>query len=82
MAAAVAARHPKWDERPIIVVVKAEGAEVDEADILAHFDGKIAKWQMPDAVVFTDKIPIGGTGKILKNKLREEFGDVLITRGA
>ena len=82
MAAAVAARHPKWDERPIIVVVKAEGAEVDEADILAHFDGKIAKWQMPDAVVFTDKIPIGGTGKILKNKLREEFGDLLITRGA
>ncbi|MCB1395393.1 MAG: long-chain-fatty-acid--CoA ligase [Rhodobacter sp.] len=81
MAAAIGAKHPKWDERPIIVAVRAEGAEPAEHDILALFDGKVAKWQVPDAVVFTDAIPLNGTGKMLKNKLREAFGNTLIERG-
>lgn len=81
MAAAIGARHPKWDERPMIVAVKAEGADPTEAEILALFADKVAKWQIPDAVVFTDAIPLNGTGKMLKNKLREQFGNTLIERG-
>ncbi len=81
MAAAIGARHPKWDERPIIVAVKAEGADPSEEEIIAIFTDKVAKWQMPDAVVFTDAIPLNGTGKMLKNKLREQFGETLIERG-
>lgn len=77
-AAAIAARHEKWDERPVLVVLLAEGATVSEDELLAFYDGKIAKWQIPDRVVFTDTLPIGGTGKVLKNKLREQFGEVLI----
>lgn len=82
MAAAIGARHPKWDERPIIIAVRADGADPTEAEIIAHFEGKVAKWQMPDAVVFTDAIPLNATGKMLKNKLREAFGDTLMDRGA
>jgi fatty-acyl-CoA synthase len=82
MAAAIGARHEKWDERPVIVAVKAEGQDPSEADVLAHFEGKIAKWQIPDAVVFVDAIPLNGTGKMLKNKLREAHGDVLLAKGA
>lgn len=82
MAAAIGAKHPKWDERPMIVAVKAEGADPSEAEIIALFTDKVAKWQIPDAVVFTDAIPLNGTGKMLKNKLREQFGNTLIERGA
>lgn len=76
-AAAIAARHKKWDERPILIVIKAEGEDPSEADILGHFNGRIAKWQIPDKVIFVDELPIGGTGKVLKNKLRDQYGDVL-----
>jgi len=82
MAAAIGATHPKWDERPIIVAVKAEGADPSEAEIIAMFKGKVANWQIPDAVVFADAIPLNATGKMLKNKLREQFGNTLIERGA
>ncbi|MFV0300112.1 MAG: long-chain-fatty-acid--CoA ligase [Paracoccus sp. (in: a-proteobacteria)] len=80
MAAAIAARHPKWDERPIIVAVRAEGANPSEAEIVALFADRVARWQIPDAVVFTDAMPISGTGKILKNKLRDQFADTLLDR--
>ena len=73
MAACIAVPHPKWDERPLLVVMKKPGTEATAADILAHFDGKIAKWQIPDDVVFVDGIPLGATGKMQKNKLREQF---------
>jgi acyl-CoA synthetase (AMP-forming)/AMP-acid ligase II len=75
MAACIAAFHPKWDERPLLVVVKKPGAEVTREDILKFFDGKIAKWWTPDDVVFTDAIPLGATGKMQKNKLRDMFKD-------
>ena len=81
MAAAIGAKHPKWDERPIIVAVRADGADPSVEEILALYDGKVAKWQIPDTVVFTDAIPLNGTGKMLKNKLREQFGNVLIDAG-
>jgi len=73
MAACIAVPHPKWDERPLLVVMKKPGVEVTRESILAHFEGKVAKWQLPDDVVFVDAIPLGATGKMQKNKLREQF---------
>ena len=75
MAACIGIKHPKWDERPIIAVVKKPGAEVSRDDLLKFYDGKIAKWQVPDDVVFVDAIPLGGTGKMQKTKLREMLRD-------
>jgi acyl-CoA synthetase (AMP-forming)/AMP-acid ligase II len=73
MAACIAAKHPKWDERPLLVVVKKPGAEVTREELIAFYDGKIAKWWTPDDVVFVDAIPLGATGKMQKIKLREQF---------
>ena len=75
MAACIGIKHPKWDERPIIAVVKKPGAEVSREQLLAFYEGKIAKWQVPDDVVFVDAIPLGGTGKMQKAKLRELLRD-------
>ena len=75
MAACIAAFHPKWDERPLLVVTKKPDAALTREDVLKFFDGKIAKWWTPDDVVFVDAIPLGATGKMLKNKLREQFKD-------
>ncbi|SFD73564.1 methylmercaptopropionate CoA ligase [Sulfitobacter brevis] len=77
-AAVIGARHAKWDERPVLIAVKAEGADPSEQEVLDIFDGKIAKWQVPDRVVFTDALPRNATGKVLKRNLREEFGEVLM----
>jgi fatty-acyl-CoA synthase len=74
-AAAIACRHPKWDERPLLVVVKKPGAELTREEMLQFFDGKIAKWQVPDDVVFVPEIPHTATGKMQKLKLREQFKD-------
>jgi 3-(methylthio)propionyl---CoA ligase len=75
MAACIGMKHPKWDERPIITVVKKPGMEVSVADLLAFYEGKTAKWQIPDDVVFVDAIPLGATGKMQKSKLRELLKD-------
>jgi fatty-acyl-CoA synthase len=75
MAACIAAKHPKWDERPLLVVVKKPGAELTRDQLLAFYDGKIAKWWTPDDVIFVDSIPLGATGKMQKIKLREQFKD-------
>lgn len=72
-AAAIACKHPKWDERPLLVVVRKPGAELTREELLAFFQGRIAKWQIPDDVVFVDEIPHTGTGKVQKLKLREQF---------
>jgi 3-(methylthio)propionyl---CoA ligase len=73
MAACVGMPHPKWDERPIIAVVKKSDAVVSREELLQFFDGKTAKWQIPDDVVFVDAIPLGATGKMQKMKLREQL---------
>ncbi len=73
MAAVIACAHPKWDERPLLIVVKKPDAEVTREELLAYYDGKIAKWWTPDDVAFVDAIPLGATGKMLKTKLREAF---------
>jgi fatty-acyl-CoA synthase len=75
MAACVGVRHPKWDERPIVVVVKKTGLDVDREQLLAFYEGKTAKWQIPDDVVFVDAIPLGATGKMLKTELRKKLAD-------
>jgi len=81
MAACIAARHPKWDERPLLVVVKKPGTELTRDALLGFFEGKIAKWWTPDDVVFVDAIPLGATGKMLKHRLREQFQDHLQPQG-
>ena len=73
MAACIAAHHPKWDERPLLVVVKKPGVEVTREELLAFYEGKVAKWWIPDDVVFVDAIPLGATGKMQKIKLRESL---------
>lgn len=77
-AACIAVAHPKWDERPILVVVRRQGLELDREELLRFFEGKIAKWWTPDDVVFVDALPIGATGKILKAKLREQFREYVL----
>jgi 3-(methylthio)propionyl---CoA ligase len=73
MAACIGVRHPKWDERPLLVVQKKAGADVSREELIAFYDGKVAKWWTPDDVVFVDAIPLGATGKMQKNKLRAQF---------
>ncbi len=75
MAACIGVAHPKWDERPIVVVVKKPGMDVTRDELIKFYEGKTAKWQIPDDVVFVEAIPLGATGKILKTKLRELLKD-------
>ena len=74
-AAAIACRHPKWDERPLLVVVRKPGTSLSREEMLAFYEGRIAKWQIPDDVVFVDEIPHTATGKIQKLKLRQQFAE-------
>ena len=82
MAAVIAVHHPKWDERPLLVVVKKPDVGVTREELLAHYEGKIAKWWMPDDVVFVEAIPLGATGKMLKNRLREQFKNYTLPTAA
>jgi fatty-acyl-CoA synthase len=74
-AAVIGVRHSKWDERPLLVVVKKEGAALEKEEILGFMDGKIAKWWLPDDVAFVKEIPHTATGKIQKTVLRDQFRD-------
>ena len=74
-AACIGVRHPKWDERPVLVVVRRPEAALTRDELLRFFDGKVAKFWMPDDVLFVDALPTGATGKIQKNRLREQFRD-------
>ena len=73
-AACIARAHPKWGERPLLVVVPKPGATVCEADIQAFFAGKVARWAIPDSVIFVEALPLTATGKVSKATLRERFG--------
>ena len=72
-AAVIGVPHPKWDERPLLVVVKAEGSNASEDELLAWYDGKVASWWVPNGVAFVDEIPHTATGKISKLTLRASF---------
>ncbi len=78
MAACIGMAHPKWDERPIVAVALKAGAQVTREELLTFYEGKLAKWQIPDDVVFVDTIPIGATGKMLKVRLREQLKDYVL----
>jgi fatty-acyl-CoA synthase len=74
-AAVIAIPHPKWDERPLVIAVKEKGHAVGRDDVIKHLESTLAKWQLPDDVVFVDELPHTATGKLLKTKLREDFKD-------
>jgi fatty-acyl-CoA synthase len=72
-AAVIGIHHPKWDERPLLIIVRKQGTEPTKEDILGFMEGKIAKWWMPDDVTFVEEIPHTATGKIQKTTLRDQF---------
>jgi len=74
-AAVIGLPHPKWSERPLLIIIRDAGSDIDKESVLAYLDGKIAKWWMPDDVVFVDEIPHTATGKIQKMELRKQFKD-------
>jgi acyl-CoA synthetase (AMP-forming)/AMP-acid ligase II len=74
-AAAVGVYHPKWDERPILLIVKKPGVDASEAEIVDYLKDKVAKWWLPDEIVFVDELPHTATGKILKRQLRDDYQD-------
>jgi fatty-acyl-CoA synthase len=81
-AAAVGVKHPKWDERPILLVVKKAGAEVTPKQILDHLAGHVARWWLPDEILFVESLPHTATGKLLKTALREQYRDYQLSSAA
>jgi fatty-acyl-CoA synthase len=80
-AAIIGVAHPKWQERPLLVVVKRPGQDVSGAALLDFLGTKVAKWWVPDDVVFVDELPHTATGKLLKTKLREQYKDYRLPGG-
>jgi fatty-acyl-CoA synthase len=72
-AAVIGVHHPKWDERPLMIVQKKDGAEVAKDELIRFLGDRVAKWWLPDDVAFVDSLPHTATGKILKTRLREDF---------
>ena len=79
-AAVIGVAHPKWNERPVLIAVRKPGQVLSEAEILAWFDGRVASWWKPDAVIFVDQLPHTATGKVNKLALREQYGDNPVSR--
>jgi 3-(methylthio)propionyl---CoA ligase len=75
-AAVIGVRHPKWQERPLLFVVRKPGQQLQREHILEHLAGQVARWWVPDEVIFLDALPVGGTGKVQKTILREKYGNV------
>ena len=76
MAAVIGVKHPKWDERPLLFVVRKPGVTLEKEEILQFLEGQVAKWWVPDDVVFLESLPVGGTGKVQKGDLRKQYGGV------
>lgn len=74
MAAVIGVRHPKWEERPLLFIVRKPGQPLEKEDILAFLAERVAKWWVPDDVVFVESLPVGGTGKVQKSELRKQYG--------
>jgi fatty-acyl-CoA synthase len=74
-AAVIAARHEKWDERPLLLVVPRPGHTIDPASVLSIYQDRVAKWWLPDAVIVLEELPHTATGKLLKTELRSRFRD-------
>lgn len=75
----IGARHPKWDERPLLLAIRKEGSNLTEQDVIDYLSDKIAKWWMPDAIIFVESLPHTATGKLLKVNLRKEYENHLLT---
>ena len=80
-AAAVPARHKKWDERPVLIAIREAGSKVTTADLRNHLARTLTNWMLPDAIVFVDELPLTATGKVMKRALRETYADYLERRG-
>ncbi|MFZ0570645.1 MAG: 3-(methylthio)propionyl-CoA ligase [Rhodomicrobium sp.] len=80
--AVIGVPHPKWDERPVLLVVRKEGRDLLKAELIAFLDGKVAKWWLPDEVLFVKTLPHTATGKLLKRQLRDEFREVLMQQAS
>jgi fatty-acyl-CoA synthase len=76
MAAVIGVKHPKWDERPLLFIVRKPGAALEKEQILGFLAERVAKWWVPDDVVFVESLPVGGTGKVQKADLRKQYGGV------
>jgi 3-(methylthio)propionyl---CoA ligase len=76
MAAVIGVKHPKWDERPLLIVTRKPGATVTKEEMLAFLASRVSKWWVPEDVVFVEAIPVGGTGKVQKAELRKQYGGV------
>jgi acyl-CoA synthetase (AMP-forming)/AMP-acid ligase II len=76
MAAVIGIKHPKWDERPLLFIVRKPGQALEKAEILDFLESRVAKWWVPEDVVFLESLPVGGTGKVQKNELRQKYGGV------
>ena len=76
MAAVIGVKHPKWDERPLLFIVRKPGQSLEKEKMLAFLAERVAKWWVPDDVVFLESLPVGGTGKVQKNELRKQYGGV------
>jgi fatty-acyl-CoA synthase len=76
MAAVIGVKHPKWDERPLLFIVRKPGKTVEREEILAFLAERVAKWWVPDDVIFLESLPVGGTGKVQKGDLRKKYGGV------
>ncbi|WP_395614615.1 long-chain fatty acid--CoA ligase [Allosphingosinicella sp.] len=74
-AAAIGVKHPKWDERPLLLVIRKEGSGVTPDDVRTHLAAHVAKWWLPDEILFVDSLPHTATGKLLKTALREQYRD-------
>lgn len=80
-AAAIGLPHPKWQERPLLIVVKAPGKQLESHELMTFLEGKLVKWWLPDAIEFMDALPLGATGKVLKRELRTKFADYQLPEG-
>jgi fatty-acyl-CoA synthase len=76
MAAVIGIKHPKWDERPLLLVVPKPNEQLNKQEVIDFLSSKVAKWWIPDEVVFIDSLPVGGTGKVQKNILRTKYADI------
>jgi fatty-acyl-CoA synthase len=75
-AAVIGVKHPKWQERPLLFVVRKPGHSLEPQDILAFLAQRMAKWWVPEEVIFLESLPVGGTGKVQKALLRERYGNI------
>jgi acyl-CoA synthetase (AMP-forming)/AMP-acid ligase II len=76
MAAVIGVKHPKWDERPLLLIVPKPEKSLEKQEIIDFLAERVAKWWVPDEVIFVQSLPVGGTGKVQKSDLRLKYGDI------